>query len=321
MVIKAFVIADNSRLKPIPSEDRSIEWLKDDVPRWIDIEFPEAEELSEFLAPLDIPRPILESCLKPSDESELERYESLIYIEFPIVTKNHELQRTYVSIIFLGTTLITIHMEPISGVSTLRTKLSIESIFHSSSISGLLYEIFVYFIKQTYHFYQDIRYQINNLSDSIHDNSDSVELRNILDIVRLVDFFISIIEDQNYCIESLLASESKTVGLEDQRQYFKDLSRSVQNGLRTLNRYDARVKDLHQYYMLTLQDRTNNRLKVLTIISAVILPLTLIAGIYGMNFEHMPELDNHYAYFIVLGIMFVIALALLFYFHRRGWFK
>ena len=321
MVIKTFAIADNSRLKPIPSEDRSLEWLKDDVPRWIDIESPKAEKLSEFLAPLEIPRPILESCLEPSDEPELERYENLIYIEFPIISKNHEFQRTYVSIIFLPTTLVTIHMEPISSVSTLPTKLSIESIFHSSSISGLLYEIFVNFIKQTYHYYQAIRHQINNLSDSINDNPDSVELRNILEIVRFVDFFISIMEDQHYCIESLLASESKTVGLEDQRQYFKDLSRSVQNGLRTLNRYDARVNDLHQHYMLTLQDRTNNRLKVLTIISAIFLPLTLIAGIYGMNFQYMPELDEHYSYFVVLGIMFVIALAMLFYFHLRGWFK
>ena len=318
MVIKTFAIADNSRLKPIPSETRSLEWLKDDVPRWIDIESPEAEKLSVFLAPLDIPRPIIESCLKPSDVPELERYENLIYIEFPIISKNHELRRTYVSIIFLRTTLVTIHMEPISSVSTLTSKLSIESIFHSSSISGLLYEIFVYFIKQTYHFYQDIRHQINNLSDYINENPDSVELRNILDIVRFVDFFISLIEDQHYCIESLLASESKSIGLGDQRQNYKELSRRTQNGLRMLNRYDARVNDLHQHYMLTLQDRTNNRLKVLTVISAIFLPLTLIAGIYGMNFQHMPELDEQHSYFVVLGVMFVIAFAMLIFFYLRG---
>ena len=180
-----------------------------------------------------------------------------------------EFQRAYVSIIFLPTTLVTIHVEQISSISMLETRLSMESMFHSSNISGLLREIIVYLIKQTYHFFQDVRTRINTLSDSINENPDLVELGDILDIIRLVDFFITVSEDQHYCIESLLASESRSVGLGDQRQYYKDLSRSVQNGLRTLNRYDGRVNDLHQHYMLTLQDRTNKRLNVLTIISTI----------------------------------------------------
>jgi len=321
MDIKAFVLSDNSRLKPIPSENPKPEWLKDEVPRWIDVEAPNADELSELLAPLGIPQTILEACLTPSDEPEMARYENMIYFECPVIKKNHEFQRTYVSIIFLPTTLVTIHMDKILSISMMETKLSIESIFHSSNISGLLYELIIYAIKQTYHFFQDVRTQIKKLSNSITENPESVELGDIIEIMRLVDFFTTISEDQNYCIESLLASESKSVGLGDQRQYFKDLNRMAENGLRMLNRYDGRVSDLHQHYMLTLQDRTNNRLKVLTIISAIFLPLTLIAGIYGMNFQYMPELDDHYSYFVVLGLMFVIALAMLFFFYLRGWFK
>ena len=72
MDIKAFVLSDNSRLEPIPSEDRSPEWLRDEVPRWIDVEAPEANKLMELLAPLGIPQPIIESCLKPSEEPELD---------------------------------------------------------------------------------------------------------------------------------------------------------------------------------------------------------------------------------------------------------
>ncbi len=324
MEIKVFSLGDNSRLTPIGFEDLSTQWLGDEVPRWIDVEAPIAGKLSEFLAPLGIPQPIIESCLKPSDEPELARYENLIYIEFPIITKNHEYKSTYVSMIFLPTTLVTIHIERIeriSSISILENKLSLESIFHSSNISGLLYELIVHSIKHTYLFFRDLRTQINNLSNSIKQKPDAVALGDILDIIRLVDFLITVSEDQYYCIERLLASESKSVRLGDQRQYFKDLSRSAENGLRILNRYDGRVNDLHQHYMLTLQDRTNNRLKVLTIISAIFMPLTLIAGIYGMNFEHMPELDNHYSYFLVLGVMFVIALTMLIFFHFRGWFK
>jgi magnesium transporter len=64
----------------------------------------------------------------------------------------------------------------------------------------------------------------------------------------------------------------------------------------------------------------NQRLTALTIISAIFLPLTLLSGIYGMNFENMPELHLHYAYPALLGIMAAIVFGLWRYFKRNGWF-
>ena len=61
-------------------------------------------------------------------------------------------------------------------------------------------------------------------------------------------------------------------------------------------------------------------MKVLAIFSATMLPLSLIAGIYGMNFDNMPEVHSKYGYFVTLGLMFTIASGLLLYFWRRGWF-
>jgi len=321
MNIRSFILTDNNKLKPISSEDLSPEWIRDSVLRWIDIEAPKIEELRHFLAPLDIPGPIVESCIKPSDEPELARYEDIIYIEFPFIVKENESRQKYVSVFLLPTTLVTIHDEPISNISRLKTDLYLESIILSSSMSGLLYELIVHLLKQNYRIFQDVRNEINKLSKSMDEIPDIVELRDISDLKNLVDLFMTVGEDQLYCIEAILASESSIFNLGDKRRYFKDLSRGVQNGLRTLNRYEARVNDLHQHYMLTLQDRTNNRLKVLTIISAIFLPLTLLAGIYGMNFGYMPELDDHYSYFVVLGVMVLIAMTMLFIFYRRGWFK
>ena len=78
---------------------------------------------------------------------------------------------------------------------------------------------------------------------------------------------------------------------------------------------------LHQHYLLMLQDKTNNRLKLLTILSAIFMPLTLITGIYGMNFHHMPELRWTFGYPMVLGAMMILAIAMLGFFVSRGWFK
>jgi magnesium transporter len=62
-------------------------------------------------------------------------------------------------------------------------------------------------------------------------------------------------------------------------------------------------------------------MKTLTIVSAIFIPLTFIAGLYGMNFENMPELKKKNGYFVVLAVMFAIGTILFFYFLRRGWIK
>lgn len=72
-------------------------------------------------------------------------------------------------------------------------------------------------------------------------------------------------------------------------------------------------------YLSVVSNRMNEIMKVLTIFSAIMLPLTFIAGVYGMNFDHMPELATQYGYFVVWGIMIVVAVGMLGFFWRRGW--
>ncbi|MBV9958512.1 MAG: magnesium/cobalt transporter CorA [Acidobacteria bacterium] len=72
-------------------------------------------------------------------------------------------------------------------------------------------------------------------------------------------------------------------------------------------------------YLSVVSNRTNDIMKVLTIFSAVMLPLTFIAGLYGMNFDNQPELHYQYSYYVVIGVMVLVALAMLFLFWRMGW--
>jgi magnesium transporter len=72
-------------------------------------------------------------------------------------------------------------------------------------------------------------------------------------------------------------------------------------------------------YLSVVSNRMNEIMKVLTIFSAIMLPLTFIAGVYGMNFDNMPELHSRYGYFAVIAIMMVVAVGMLMFFKRRGW--
>jgi magnesium transporter len=79
------------------------------------------------------------------------------------------------------------------------------------------------------------------------------------------------------------------------------------------------VSGVLDLYLSNLSHRTNEVMKVLTIMATIFIPLTFVAGVYGMNFEHMPELAVPWAYGAVWGIMLAIAAGMLVYFRRKGW--
>jgi magnesium transporter len=79
------------------------------------------------------------------------------------------------------------------------------------------------------------------------------------------------------------------------------------------------VSGLKDLYISEISNRMNNTMKVLTIIATIFIPLTFIAGIYGMNFENMPELHAKWGYFGVLGVMIVITIGMIVYFKKKKW--
>jgi len=103
------------------------------------------------------------------------------------------------------------------------------------------------------------------------------------------------------------------------RQYFSDVYDHVIQINENIEIYRDMIWGLMDMYMTTVSNKMNNIMKVLTIIATIFIPLTFIAGIYGMNFEHMPELHYKYSYYIFWCVMVVIFLSMLFYFRRKKW--
>lgn len=84
---------------------------------------------------------------------------------------------------------------------------------------------------------------------------------------------------------------------------------------------EDRLDSLNDHYQLLLHNKSTKRLNLLTIIQAVFVPLTLIAGVYGMNFVNMPELGFENGYYFTLGAMVVFAILAIYYFYKNGWFE
>lgn len=103
------------------------------------------------------------------------------------------------------------------------------------------------------------------------------------------------------------------------RIYLRDIYDHTIQVIDTLETYRDMLSGMHDTYLSSVSNRMNEVMKVLTIIATIFIPLTFIAGIYGMNFEFMPELKWHWAYFTVWGVIAVIAVLMVIFFKRKKW--
>ena len=159
------------------------------------------------------------------------------------------------------------------------------------------------------------------LAGRMDPDPEAVSLREILALKHRVLALGTVVDEQLAVLEVLKISKHPALPLSRLADAFQAAVETTRATDRDIDRLDRRVSDLQHRYEAAQQDKTNRRLGLLTVLSAIFMPLTFIAGIYGMNFEFMPELHWRYGYFIVLGAMAVIAGGLFWYFRSRWWPK
>ena len=107
---------------------------------------------------------------------------------------------------------------------------------------------------------------------------------------------------------------------EDNEKHYKELQDNINQAVDLLDYYRELLYDELNMYHSAMSTKLNDTMTVLTIFSVIFIPLTFIVGVYGMNFSNMPELNWKYGYYITWGVMFVIVLAMVWYFKRKKWF-
>jgi magnesium transporter len=105
----------------------------------------------------------------------------------------------------------------------------------------------------------------------------------------------------------------------ENHHYFADLKENCLAVLEEVDAHKQILEGLANLYYAVQGQRMNETMKMLTVISSIFIPLTFIAGIYGMNFEYMPELKWKYGYALVVGAMIIVAISMMIYFVRKGW--
>jgi Mg2+ and Co2+ transporter CorA len=157
------------------------------------------------------------------------------------------------------------------------------------------------------------------MAKTIADNPENVNVADLANLRLQVDKLISIIENQLYCVTALDASDNKALQEPHRKAYIQDLVSEVEIAQRGIHRLEARVNGLYDSYQTVGSSRVEKRLRILTIVSAVTLPFSLIAGLLGMNVGGLPATQNPNGFIIVIILMAAIGAVELWYFKQKGW--
>ncbi len=164
--------------------------------------------------------------------------------------------------------------------------------------------------------------KIEHLETEIIKNKEvSVSSKNIFKIYRLKKEIIQmrkIVWPMRDMINSILHNDNELIS-ENTKFYLRDIYDHVARIIDTIETQRDLVTGLIDFYLSINANRMNEVMKFLTIISTIFIPVTFIAGIYGMNFENMPELKHPYGYFATIIMMLFIILSLLMYFRKKKW--
>ena len=106
----------------------------------------------------------------------------------------------------------------------------------------------------------------------------------------------------------------------DLKPFLRDLIENLNHALGMVDHYREWLSSIMEVNLSVLSYQLNKIMKILAMITAIFIPLSFIAGVYGMNFENMPELTYKLSYFIVLGVMLIIAVIMIAVFKKKRWF-
>jgi len=319
MQFNAYEITEDRRLRLVEADSISHQWLTDDVQRWIDLTEFQTNELEALLEPLDLHQEIVEACLVPQTRPRVITLEQYVFASIPVQTDKDNL--SYLTFLCGPTTLITIQHSNISYMDDFATDYMHDRRLVAANSAGLVFELMDTSLRKISSTLFSLRDEVATTSQMLEDDVSAIEVDSLMNLARKAAQIEILFQDQQYCLSELLGGRSEGVALDTFRKASTGLVADLARGMSAISRVQDRIRDLHQYHRNHVEEATKRRLSVLTLLSAIYLPPTLIAGIYGMNFENIPIVGKPYGYAIVMAAMITLVVGQLLFFRSRGWFK
>ncbi len=182
----------------------------------------------------------------------------------------------------------------------------------------LAYALIDAMIDRYYPVAQQLSDRLEELEDIVVENPEPELLTRIHTARRQLVVLRRVGWPQREAISAMLRERTPYFG-DKTKLYLKDTYDHIAQIVELIDSSREMASDLAESYLSNVSHRTNEIMKVLTLMASIFIPLTFIAGIYGMNFQNMPELATRNGYFVILTVMIVLAVGMTLYFRRRGW--
>ena len=317
--VKAWQLVDGATFLPVTSAAPSAQWVGDGTLRWIDVQTPDAAELSALLTSLGTPATIIALATDfDAMISDAHAERDAAWLRIPVPTTLSEQEHRFITVVALPSVLITHHRRPLERLEKLEALL-VRVFPDGTSSTALVLEVLEEFSAEDLRAYVRTRHAVDQLARTLDERPEDVTLEEIAALMRRVDLLSMVCEDHLLAVSLLPQLESQAFRTTADRSYIAEVTRTLDRYQYGLKRAERRLEGLRQLYAAGLQEKANQRLRVLTVMSTIFLPMTLLASIYGMNFQHMPELASPYGYPAVLAAMVTIAGVQVWWYRRQGW--
>ncbi len=221
---------------------------------------------------------------------------------------------------FLGhNTVLTFRETPSAVWDHLRQRLRTKgSRLRNHDASFLVYSLLDAIVDQCFPILEHYGDQMNTIEAALLDGPQRAASQQITEIKRDLLLLRWVMWPTREMV-ALLQREPHECVSDDTRVYLRDLHDHVVQIIEITEIYRERAGDLTGSYMSAVSNRMNQIMKVLTIIGTIFIPLTFLAGVYGMNFRHMPELEQPWAYPLFWLVSLVVVIGMLALFRRKEW--
>ena len=266
----------------------------------------------------------LEDIANPEQRVKIDDRDTYIHIilkmlQIELLTK--EVQYEQLSLIIKDNILITFQETPYDMFESIRSRLENPNTkLASKDVSYLAYILIDTIVDNYLLILDEVETEIDDIENKLVESADREDLENILSLKQNIAVLKKFISPIRELISKLQTRSMLNYFHEDMKYYLGDLNDHGIIVFDTVDMLNNRATELIQLYHSMISNTMNEVMKILAIISTVFMPLSFIVGLYGMNFEYMPELKWHYGYFITLGLMAGLVILMIIYFKKKKWF-
>ncbi|HBG58625.1 MAG TPA: magnesium and cobalt transport protein CorA [Porphyromonadaceae bacterium] len=291
---------------------------------WLNIDGLHNEKLMGELADnLHIPTEILSDVMEPGTRPQTEELDNGLFVSIKMMQFNDALNQVSIdnlSIVLLNNMLITFQEEKSDLFNPIRTRLRKHNKrFRDLGTDYLAFALLDVVIDNYIFILSVLGEKIETLENKMVLNPDRETLRAINLLKHELSDLGRYIKPAREVISSLVKMDGDFITPKNDK-HFKELQDNINQAVELLDYYHELLYDVLNIYHSSMSTRLNDIMALLTVFSVIFIPLTFIVGVYGMNFDNMPELHLRHGYFIVWGVMMLISIGMLWYFRRKKWF-